>query len=339
MQFTEPTYFELFIALPLLGLLFWLAQRQRRRLLARLIQLPILAELSRSVSPARRYLKGILAACAGILLILSLARPKLGQSEQVIEVETADIVFVIDISESMLAEDIKPSRLERAKLELLSALPALAGNRVGIVLFAGSTYTFCPLTTDLDTIRMFLKTLSPDMIGYQGTDIANALSEASDLIRQSQANGGRRPSEAGIILLVSDGEFHTGNIARMTEQLKAANIKISSVAVGRSAGEPIPQRNRRGEISDYKRDKRHQIVLTRLNPEPLQQLSSRGGGGFFSFQDGGDFATFFKQTFAHVRGGKHQVRRVRYEERYQWFLLPALFLLFLEGAISERRSA
>lgn len=262
------------------------------------------------------------------LLALALAQPQCGTRAELTKRWGADLVVVLDVSRSMEARDVRPSRLERARLEVGALLDRLKGDRVGVVVFAGEAFVQCPLTTDYDAARLFLRAVGPDAVPQQGTALANALLGAKELLEAEE-----RGVRGKVVLLVSDGEDHDGQVASAVSALADAGVRLHVLAVGTPDGAPIPIVGARGETAGWRRDRRGNPVSTRLDEATLKMVADRGGGKLFVAGDPGRGLDALVAALGEVERGELGERlTVTYEDRYAAAALPG-FLLLLAGLL------
>jgi Ca-activated chloride channel family protein len=280
------------------------------------------ANLSRPAARLTLSLSGL------ALLALALAQPQCGTRAELTRRFGADVVVVLDVSRSMEARDVRPSRLERARLEVGALLDRLKGDRIGVVVFAGEAFVQCPLTTDYDAARLFLRAVGPDAVPQQGTAVANALLGAKELLE-----GAERGSRGKVVILVSDGEDHDGQVLGAAAALADAGIRIHVLAVGTPEGAQIPILDGRGEPTGWRRDRRGNPVTTRLDETTLRLVADRGGGRLFRAGDPGRGLDALAAALDELdRSALGERITVSYEERYATFAFPA-FLLLLAGVL------
>ncbi|MFN2270085.1 MAG: VWA domain-containing protein [Anaerolineae bacterium] len=332
MQFARPQYLYLLTVLPLAALVaLWAARRQRRDL-ARIGTLELIQALSASVSLRRRRWKAALWFVALLALIIALARPLWGTEVQVIAQRGVQVMAVLDVSASMLAEDVKPNRLERAKLTIEEVMARLGGHELGLVLFSGAAFVQFPLTSDMNTTRSFLRAAGPGSISRPGT----ALDEAIDVA----VKGFPEDSAAQrVILLLTDGEGHQeGDVLAAAHAAAEAGVTIHAIGFGSSAGEPIPIRDEDGDLIGYKKDAQGETVLSRLDEATLQAIADQTGGTYRRFSGSGDEIDAVVDAVAALPKGETEDQFVtRGVERFGWFAGFALLALAAEYLVGERR--
>ncbi len=331
MQFAQPLYLYLLIALPLLALAWLLAERRRQRDLARLGDAPLLAQMTGSLDPRRRRIKGLLTLLGLTLLILAAARPQIGSRLELVEQRGLDVMVALDISSSMLARDMAPNRLEKAKLEVNDLLDRLPAANVGLVVFAGSSFIQFPLTTDIGAARTLLEAARPESVSLAGTAIGDALRKAAGAFDQ-------KTLKYKALLLLTDGEDHDSDPVGAARQAAESGVVIYAIGFGRPEGEPIPVLDAKGNVIDYKRDRNGQTVLSRLDEATLQEVARVSNGAYFRATQSGreieQIAGLIQNMEQREAEGQFLVQRV---ERFQIPLALGLAALAGEFLLNERR--
>jgi Ca-activated chloride channel family protein len=289
--------------------------------------------LAGAVSPRRRRWKASLVVLGVLLMGLTLAGPQCGTKLREVKREGIDLVIALDVSLSMVAEDVAPSRLERSKNEIKKMLDDLRGDRVGLVIFAGDAFIQCPLTTDYGAVRLFLDVADPSLLPTPGTDFSAALRTAVQAFDAPTETEGEQRTRA--LLIVSDGENHVADVDTILKQARDEGIVIFAAGVGETNGAPIPL-YRNGQRTGYKKDNAGEIVQTRLEEDGLQDLA-KDGDYFRIARTSSSLPEIItslerldKTTF-----GADQFEE--YESKYQWPLAFALLLLLAERLFSDRR--
>ena len=333
MSFRSPLTLLLVAALvPAAWALFRLAARKRTEALRLFLGSAVtdgagLARLARQRRVRGALLLGALA-CLGV----ALAGPRLGVAVREARQESLDLLIALDVSDSMLAEDVAPSRLERAKLEVERVLEGRRGDRVGLVVFAGEAFLQAPLTTDLGAVRLFLGAAEPDQIPLQGTDFARALAVADRAFDAASEGGSLARPRA--LLVVSDGEDHEGGLADAADALREEGVEILALGVGTEEGAPVPD-VRRGRVVGVRRDRSGATVTTRFEPGALRDLAGRSG--LYRIGRTGGAAPQINAVLDGLDRAVLDASDVSAEaERFQWPLALGVLLLLLERALALR---
>ncbi|NNG00169.1 MAG: VWA domain-containing protein [Desulfobacteraceae bacterium] len=322
MRFADINMIYLIWVIPFMVAVFVYGARRRRRLMSGFARLPGRDIISPLNTTRMRIMRAIVIVSAMVLLILAMAGPQYGYSWQQIERKGIDIIIALDVSKSMMAQDIKPNRLDGAKREVYDLLTMLKGDRVGLVAFSGTAFLQCPLTLDYDAYNLFLQTLTPDFLPVGGSDLDSAVRTAVDGFDPDAH------SEKAIIL-ITDGE-HTGknDLLKTAEAAKNAGIKLFCIGVGSIEGVPIPS-----GAGGFKKDRTGQIVLSRLDEQTLKQMAALTGGAYVRSVAGDmDLDIIYeKQIRGTMEAGTlHTSRKKIWENRYQWLLAIAMFLAIVE---------
>lgn len=330
MNFAEPYYFLCLIPLVLLGAALFLLNRYHTRLLARLGNPDLIDKLSASVNWRGRRWQNRLWFVALLLMIVALARPQWGSHVEYIERRGVEIMVVLDVSESMMAEDFKPNRLARAKLEISELMDKLSGNEMGLVLFSGAAFVQFPLTSDFATARTFLEAAQPDIISRPGTAIGEAIQVAMRGFNEERAT-------QKIIILLTDGENHEGDTLAAAQEAADQGIMIYTIGFGSPDGEPIPVYDELGNPLGYKKDRDGNTVLTRLDELTLQQISNITDGLYFRARPDGREVDFLADEISQLQTAEMESRfETRGVERFQWFLAAAIIALIIIELIPDR---
>jgi Ca-activated chloride channel homolog len=332
MRFAHPQVLWLLLALAPLAVFAWLRARAAHRALERALGVGMAARLTDHLAPRAKGLRLALLLGAVALLLVGAAQPQRGTHYVTAKRMGRDVVIALDVSESMLAEDLKPSRLQRAKTEIAAILDRLKGDRVALVAFAGSAYVQCPLTLDYGAARMFLDFMGPGLVPDPGTSLAEAL-------RVSVRAFGPESEGFRALILITDGEDLSGGVEDATRAARAAGVKVFTVGIGSEAGEPIPERDADGKVTGYKKDKQGRVVMTRLDPEGLRTIARESGGLYVAA--GGSLG--LDRVLDEIEGMERREMsggvRMLYEERYSYMVWPALLLLLAEIYVPRRRGA
>ena len=328
MEWGKPENLIWFWLLPAAAVVFAAGVWRRRSALSRFGERSLVASLTASLNPRARFLKKIMLMLVICLMVTALTQPHLRTKQTFVHQRGIDVIIAVDVSESMLAKDIAPSRLEKAKLELQSLIQKLRGNRIGIVAFAGDAMIQCPLTMDYSAVKLFLSTVSPDLISYQGTSLARAI----DVSRSAFAE---KEKDHKAVVLLTDGENHEPEAEAAAYRAAKDGVRIFTVGIGTPDGSILPGDNP-GEGS--KRDRSGHVIISKLNESLLRDISHRTQGAYFRASHG-DFEV--DRLAAELSRMKQKDLKndwsAEYEENFQFFLLAAVILLLLEMLFSERR--
>jgi len=330
-KWAEPIYLWFLLAVPVGLVMLMLRGLNRRRALSQAIDPDLAERLTPSLSPGLSTFKGLLLLGALTFLLLAAARPKWGEKLQLYKGRGIDVVIALDGSKSMLAEDVKPSRLVRAKTELASLIDGLTGNAVGITAFAGEAYVMCPLTADADAAKLFLDIIGPDMMPVPGTDFGKAIDVSLLLFNPKEMN-------YKALVLVTDGEDLGKNTAQAIQRAVEAHVRIFPVAFATAEGAPIPDYDVQGNLTSYKKDKDGQVMMSRMNERELIVMAQATGGRFLrveGFSGERLLGELDRMRKKEIGGGQF----TDYVERYQLFLIVAVVLFIVGLGLSNRRGA
>lgn len=316
--------------IPVFMLMFWLSVRWKKRVLNKFGQQHVILRLMPNASSGRPLFKFVLFILAFGFLVIGLANPKVGSKLEEAERKGIDLMIALDVSKSMLAEDIKPSRLEKAKQAISRLLDQLRGDRIGIVVFAGQAYVQLPITTDYAAAEMFLGSVSPDVIPTQGTAIGTAIETCRESFQEND--------HSKAIILITDGENHEDDAINQARKSRKEDITVYTIGMGLPEGAPIPVYKGDRQVG-FKKDRNGNTVVTRLNESLLKQLADAGEG---SYVRANNVQAGLKQVFDEISKLEKKKIEARvfsdYEDRFQYFLGAALLLLILELLIPSRKS-
>ncbi len=325
-RFANVEFLYLLLLIPLLVAIYALAAHRRRRLVERFGNLEIMRTLMPDFSRGRLRLKGVLFILAYICLVFAAARPQFGSKLREEKARGVEIMLVVDVSNSMLAEDFEPNRLERTKYAINKLFEGLQQERVGLIAFAGEPKVQLPITSDYRMAQAFAKRLSPSLVGEQGTAIGKALQLAA-LSFSSQSEKSR------VIVLITDGENHEDDAVAVAQMAKEQGIRIYTIGIGTPEGAPI-------EIGgEFVKDENDEIVVSKLGEEMLQEIASVTEGAYVraSKQDIG-LEEVVKSINQMEKSELSTIRYEEYNEQYQYPLAVALVLLLIEFTILSRRN-
>jgi len=300
-----------------IGVFWWKKRKQKQFASADLFD-----KLSPERSTFKSVLKVIILSLALAFLIISLVNPKMGTKLETVKRQGVDIVFALDVSKSMLAEDIAPSRLDKAKQIITKIIDNLGSDRVGIIVYAGNSYPLLPITTDHAAAKMFLQNANPDMVSSQGTAINEAIDRSFTFFDDNEQTN-------RYLFIVSDGEDHAENAVDEAEKATKAGIKIYTVGVGTKKGAPIPIKNN-GTVVNYKKDSKGEVVITRLNPKILNEIAETGKGAYIDGNKTQKTIDYIDNLLLKADKIEFEAKQFSdYKDQFQWFIgLGLLFLIF-----------
>jgi Ca-activated chloride channel family protein len=324
-------YSYLLSALPVLWLFYALYLRWKRKTQAAFARPELLELLSPNRSKFKPTLKVVLLSFVIVFLVFGLMNPKIGTQLETVKREGVDIVFAIDVSKSMLAEDIAPNRIEKSKRLVSAILNQLASDRVGIIAYAAQAVPQLPITTDYGAAKMFLQALNTDMLSSQGTALDSAIDLSGTFFDdEDQTNR--------VIFLISDGEDHSDDAANAASRAAELGIKMFTFGVGTEQGAPIPLK-RKGVVESYKKDFEGEVVITKRNQEVLEAIAAATEG---AYQDGNDTQAvleFVSEQLKAMDKKEFEAKKfVSYKDRFQAFLVAALLFLLIDLFLFETKT-
>lgn len=324
--FAHPQYLLLLLLIPFgfVGLALWMGARRRR--LRKLGDEALVNELMPSWSRSKRWVRAVVYSLAFFFFVIGLSRPQIGAKLKEFKVKGAEIMIALDVSNSMLAQDYSPNRLERAKLAISRITDRLQGDRVGLIIFAGSSFVQLPITTDYVSAKMFLGNISTESIPIQGTAIGDAINTAVKSFSAQSEN-------SRAIIVITDGENHEDDAVAAAAQAAESGVKVYTIGVGSADGQPIPMEG------GLLRDKDGNIVVTKLDEETLKEIAQAGGGAYVhAGNDEFGLGPIISEIKKMQEEEYNSVVFEEYDEQFMYFLGIALALFTIEILIGERRS-
>lgn len=324
--FAHPQFLLLLLLIPFffIGLAVWMGARRRR--LRKLGDEDLVNELMPSWSRSKRWVRAVIYSLAFLFFVIGLSRPQIGAKLKEYKARGAEIMIALDVSNSMLAQDYSPNRLERAKLAISRITDKLQDDRIGLIIFAGSSFVQLPITSDYVSAKMFLSNISTQSVPIQGTAIGDAINTA---VRSFSAQS----EQSRAIIVITDGENHEDDAVAAASQAAEVGVKVYTIGVGSQEGQPIPM------DGGLLKDKEGNIVVTRLDEETLKEIASAGGGAYVH---AGNDEFGLTPIIADIQKMQQEefnsVMFEEYDEQFMYFLGVALALLVLEMLIGERRS-
>jgi Ca-activated chloride channel family protein len=305
--------------------------RKKQQLTLKFCGNPLLSKLVHPGVEKRHRSKTIFVVLAILFLILALTRPRWGYEWENLHQRGVDVIVALDVSSSMLAEDIKPNRLERAKRKISDLLDMMEGDRIGLVAFAGTSFVQCPLTLDYGAARLFLSAIDTQLIPVQGTALGNAIKTSVKAFRSQE-----KKSKA--LILITDGEDQTGKALSAAKSASDQGVKIYTIGIGGEIGAPLPNPSGAG---GFRKNQQGEVILSKLDETTLQQIALETGGSYVRSVTGDiDLNTIYKDQIKKNIEKKElkSERRKIWQERFQWFIFIALIFLVAETCLSEKRS-
>jgi len=332
-QLEEKIWFWVLAIIPVIILLFLMLQFWKYKAQKKFANKAILKRLSPNQSLFKSVLKVIIWCLIFACLSIALVNPKIGTKLETIKREGVDIVFALDVSKSMLAEDIAPNRLDKSKQLITQIINNLASDRVGIIAYAANAFPQLPITTDYAAAKMFLQQMNTDMLSSQGTAI-NAAIELAETYFDNEEQTNR------VLIIISDGEDHFGESSvRAAEEASEQGIRIFTIGVGDIKGGPIPIK-RNGVILNYKKDRQGETVITRLNEENLKSIASEANGVYINGKNTDEVVETIRDILNQMDKTEFEAKEFSdFKDQFQWFLAFAIGLLFIDIFLLERKTA
>jgi Ca-activated chloride channel family protein len=328
-ELEEKSYFYLLLIIPILVGIFLYIQFWKRKKQREFGDIQLLRKLSPDKSVFKPVLKFIIFLLALSALVFGLVNPKIGTKMETVKREGIDIVFALDVSKSMLAEDVAPSRLEKSKQIVSQIINQLGNDRIGIVAYAGSAFPVLPITTDYGVAKMFLQSMNTSMVSSQGTSLDEAIKLSSTYFDK-----GNKTSK--LLILISDGEDHSEGAEDAAAEANKNGMKIITIGVGTEKGGPIPIK-RNGVVESFKRDGNNEVVITKLNQESLSTIAKATKGGYVNGNNTKEVIDYIKKALENIQKTEFEATQMAdFQSQFQWFLGIAFFLLFLDIFLSER---
>jgi Ca-activated chloride channel homolog len=330
-KFEHIIYFYGLLAIPVfLGLFIWQLV-SRKRMLKRVGDFNLVNQLVPDSSKTKRIIKFSLFSLAFIALVFGICNLQTGSKMKEVKREGADIVVCLDVSRSMLTQDLSPNRLERAKIALEKMIDRLEGDRLGLVIFAGEAYVQIPITTDYTAAKLFMSSINTEIVPVQGTNLAAALRKGIESFAEDKGKN-------RAIVLITDGENHEEEALEAADEAAKAGIMINTIGIGSVNGNPIPNFIN-GRLSGYKTDKDGKTIISKLNVELLKQIAAKGNGAFVQASNADIGLNAVLDKIGELDKKQLESKMYTdYEDQFQWFIALAILFLIIEFLISERIS-
>ena len=332
MELDEKKYLYLLFILPILAVIFLYNLYWKRKKQREFGDVALIKKLTPEKSVFKSVLKFVVLLLAFTCLIIALVNPKIGTKTETVKREGIDIVFAVDVSKSMLAEDIAPNRLDKSKQIISQIINELGADRIGVVAYAGSAFPVLPLTTDYGVAKMFVQSMNPGMVSSQGTSLDEA-------IRISKGYFDEKSKTSKLVILISDGEDHSEGAKSSAEEATKAGLKILTVGIGTSKGGPIPLK-RNGVVESFQRDRQNEVVITKLNESSLQEIARATKGKYINGRSTKEVVDFVKNALENIEKTEFESTQFTdFNSQYQWFLGFGILLLFLDVFLLEKKTA
>ena len=331
-RFAHPEYLYALYVLPVIVILFFFLIRNQKKNLKAFANLTLHKVLLPKHSKVKSWIKLILVTLSLLLLTIAAANPQIGTRLEEVKQTGIDVFILLDVSLSMSAEDIKPNRLEKAKYQISNLINKLRGDRIGLIIFSGDAYVQIPLTTDYSAANLFLSAVDFKSVPQPGTAVATAINLAAKSFDY-------KASTQKVIVVITDGEDHEGDITEAINDAVAKDLKIFTIGLGSPDGVPIPIFNNQRQAIGFKKDRDGNTVLTKLNDSILKEIASKGNGKYYRGNNYEDYLDQIFKELSSLEKTEFGTKKVTdYEDRFYYFLAPAILLLILEFFISEGKS-
>lgn len=327
----EKIYVWLLLSIPILWAMYGLLRWWQKKTQSKFAQPELLNQLTPDKSPLKSSLKLLLLSFSIALISMALINPKMGTKIETVKREGVDIVFALDVSKSMLAEDISPNRLEKSKQIMNQLINNLSGDRVGLIGYAGTAFPQVPITTDYAAAKTFLRSMNTDMVSSQGTATRDAVNLAKRYFDDEQ-------KISRVLVLVSDGEDHEADFEQAVEQAYEEGITVFTIGVGTGKGAPIPIKQN-GVTKFYKKDNTGETVITKAGIATLKSIASLGGGAYIDGSNTSEAVEAVLESINKLEKTAFESKEyANFQHQYQWFLAFGIALLILDVFLLERKT-
>ncbi|WP_020532685.1 VWA domain-containing protein [Flexithrix dorotheae] len=319
------------ILIPILVILFWLEGRMRKKAIRSLGSLSVIKQLMPEYSRTRPVWKNLFIILSVLSLIIAVANPQVGSKMEIVKRKGVEIIIAIDVSNSMLAEDIRPNRLEKAKQSIAQLVKRLHNDKLGLIVFAGDAYTQLPITTDYSAARMFLRSVKTNIVPVQGTAIGKAIELGMNSFSKDETKN-------KALIVITDGENHEDDALEMAKKAAEAGIIVNTIGMGQAKGAPIPVYNNYGQ-KDFRKDNQGNVIVTKLNETMLRQIAQAGNGTFIRATNSGTGLNILFDKINELEKKEFESKLYTdYEDGFPIFISLALFFLLLEFLILPRKN-
>jgi len=332
MELDEKKYLYLLFILPLVVVVFLINLYWKRKKQREFGDLEMVKKLSPESSVFKPVLKVTVLILGLLGLILGLVNPKIGTKMETVKREGIDIVFAMDVSKSMLAEDVAPNRLDKSKQIVSQIINQLGSDRIGIVAYAGSAFPVLPITTDYGVAKMFLQSMNTDMVSSQGTSLDEAIKLSSTYFDD-------KSKTSKLLILISDGEDHSEGAEGAAEEANKLGMKIITIGIGTENGGTIPLK-RNGIVERFQKDNNNEVVITKLNKTSLETIAKATKGGYVNGNNTKEVLEYIKNALDKIQKTEFEATEMAdFQSQFQWFLGFAFLLLFVDVFLLERKTS
>lgn len=331
-RFAHPDYLYLLALIPVLFALIIFGSNKRKNARAAFSSNEMFERLAEQHSRRKNTVKSILLLFAIAFLVIGIANPQVGTRMEDVKQEGVDIFIALDVSKSMLAEDVKPNRLEKAKYEIRNLVNRLAGDRIGLIVFSGEAYTQFPLTIDYSAANLFLDVVNVESVPNPGTAIGSA-------IAQSMKSFNFEEPSTKVLVIITDGENNSGDAIDQTKEAAEKGVLIYTIGMGSPQGAPIPVYDGSQRQVDFKRDRSGNVVLTKLDESSLQEISSVGKGKYYRATNALDELDEIYKDINSLQKREFGVKQfTEFDDKFQYFLFGAIVLFMIEIILSDKKT-
>ena len=331
MELDEKKYLYLLLLLPIVACIFLFNMYWKRKKKREFGDLEMVKKLSPESSVFKPVLKLVVFVVALLALIIALVNPKIGTKMETVKREGIDIVFAMDVSKSMLAEDVAPNRLDKSKQIVSQIINQLGSDRIGIVAYAGSAFPVLPITSDYSVAKMFLQSMNTEMVSSQGTSL-------DDAIRLAITYFDEKSKTSKLLVLISDGEDHSDDAQAAAEEANKAGLKIITISIGTEKGATIPLKSN-GVVQGFQKDNNNEVVITKMNRASLEAIAKATKGGYVNGNNTKEVLEYIKATLDKIQKTEFEATEMAdFQSQFQWFLGFAFLLLFADVFLLERKT-
>ncbi|MCH3883522.1 VWA domain-containing protein [Tenacibaculum aquimarinum] len=327
----EPIYFYLLAVIPVMIVIFLLVLWWKKSTQKKFANSDLLEKLAPNSSTFKTTLKLVFLLIGIAFLIVSLVNPKMGTKLQTVKREGVDVVFALDVSRSMLAEDIAPNRLEKSKQIISKIIDKLGSDRVGIIIYAGNAYPLLPITTDHGAAKMFLQNANPDLVSSQGTAINEALNLAKTYYDNDEQTN-------RFLIIISDGEDHQEETKQVAQNIANEGVKVYTIGVGTEKGGPIPMKIN-GSLIGYKKDNKGETVITKRKSDVLQGIADASDGNYIDGNKTDNPVKIIENIISNAQKSEFETKQFSdYKDQFQWFIGIGILFLLLDIFLFDKKT-